>query len=86
LPKEVAEKLRHTGLSQVLATAPVRQGTKGLAASPGRVNDFRDDVMRGLEYAIEGKSPLMHVLSEVVDPTDYDACCGERAGVLDESP
>jgi hypothetical protein len=42
--------------------------------------------MRGLEYAIEGKSPLMHVLSEVVDPTDYDACCGERAGVLDESP
>lgn len=75
-PTEVAKNLRHTGLRQVLATAPVRQGTKGLAASPGRVNEFRDDVMRGLEYAIEGKSQLMHVLSGVVDSTDYDACCG----------
>lgn len=73
-PAEVAGELRRTGLRQVLSTAPVRQGTKGLAASPGRVSDFRDDVMRGLEYALEGNSPLMHVLSGVVDPTDYQAC------------
>ncbi|PMX03081.1 hydroxypyruvate isomerase [Pseudomonas sp. FW215-R2] len=75
-PIKIAEELRRTGLCQVLATAPVRHGTKGLAASPGRGGDFRDDVMRGLEYAIEGKSPLMHVLSGVIDPADYEMCRG----------
>lgn len=74
-PREVADELRRTGLRQVLATAPVRQGTKGLAALPGRASDFRDDVIRGLEYAVEAKSPLMHVLSGVVDPSKYETCC-----------
>jgi hydroxypyruvate isomerase len=68
---DVSKYLRRAGLKQVLATAPVRSGTKGTSALYGRASDFRDDFMRGLEYAIEGGSPLLHVLSGIVEQTNY---------------
>jgi hydroxypyruvate isomerase len=74
---EIAESLRRTGLQQVLATVPLRPGSKGLAALCGRAWDFREDFNKGLEYAVEGGSPLLHVLSGVVEQTNYAVSSGQ---------
>ncbi|URM25830.1 TIM barrel protein [Pseudomonas frederiksbergensis] len=71
----VAKHLDRTGLQQVLATVPLRPGSKGLAALVGRTGEFKDDFLRGLEYAISGNSQLLHVLSGIVDNTGYEASC-----------
>ncbi|QBZ89195.1 hydroxypyruvate isomerase [Pseudomonas viciae] len=71
----VAKHLHRTGLQQVLATAPLRSGSKGLAAVASRTGEFRDDFLRGLEYAVAGNSPLLHVLSGVVDSASYEVGC-----------
>ncbi|WP_350600913.1 TIM barrel protein [Pseudomonas sp. 65/3-MNA-CIBAN-0223] len=73
---EIAEILRRTGLQQVLATVPLRPGSKGLAAQSGKAGDFREDFSLGLEYAVEGGSPLLHVLSGVVEQKDYAVSSG----------
>ncbi len=64
-------QLRCTGLHQVLATVPLRPDSKGLAAQSGKARDFREDFNQGLEYAVEGGSPLLHVLSGVVEQKNY---------------
>jgi hydroxypyruvate isomerase len=74
---EIAEILRRTGLQQVLATVPLRPGSKGLAAQSGKAGDFREDFSLGLEYAVEGGSPLLHVLSGVVDQSNYAVSAGQ---------
>ena len=73
---EIAENLRRTGLQQVLATVPLRPGSKGLAAQSGKAGDFREDFHLGLEYAVEGGSPLLHVLSGVVEQKNYALSSG----------
>lgn len=73
---EIAEILRRTGLQQVLATMPLRPGSKGLAAQSGKAGDFREDFSLGLEYAVEGGSPLLHVLSGVVEQKNYAVSSG----------
>lgn len=73
---EIAENLRRTGLQQVLAIVPLRPGSKGLAAQSGKTGDFREDFNLGLEYAVEGGSPLLHVLSGVVEQKNYAVSSG----------
>jgi hydroxypyruvate isomerase len=74
---KIAEKLHRTGLQQVLATMPLQPGSTGLAAQSGRAVDFRKDFNLGLEYAVEGGSPLLHVLSGVVEQTNYAVSSGQ---------
>lgn len=74
---DIAERLRRTGLQQVLATVPLRAGSKGLAALCGRAGDFREDFNLGLEYAVEGGSPLLHVLAGVVEQANYAVSSGQ---------
>ncbi|TNF83442.1 TIM barrel protein [Pseudomonas sp. ICMP22404] len=71
----VARHLERTALRQVLATVPLRPGSKGLAAVVGREVEFKDDFLRGLEYAVAGNSPLLHVLSGVVDHARHESSC-----------
>ena len=66
--KDIAKSLRQYNLTQVLATVPVRPGSKGFAAIAGKQAEFREDFQRGLEYAVEAGCPLLHPLSGVVDP------------------
>jgi len=74
---EIADNLRRTGLQQILATVPLRPGSKGLAAQSGKTGDFREDFNLGLEYAVEGGSPLLHVLSGMVEQTNYAVSSGQ---------
>ena len=71
----VVENLRRTGLRQVLASVPLRPGGKGLAAIAGQATESKDDFLLGLEYAVAGGSPLLHVLSGVVDLASYEVSC-----------
>lgn len=71
----VAKHLHRTGLQQVLATVPLRPGSKGLAALAGRTGEFKDNFLWGLEYAVAGNSQLLHVLSGIVDNASYEVAC-----------
>jgi hydroxypyruvate isomerase len=53
-PREIARRLADLGLTQVLFNLPAGDwdsGERGLAILPGRMNAFRDGVVRGLDYA-----------------------------------
>lgn len=74
--ESVANLLHRNDLVQVLATAPVIAGTKGVAAISGREADFGDTLRQGLEYACAAKAPLLHVLTGAVDQIHYASSCG----------
>ncbi|MFJ2770914.1 hydroxypyruvate isomerase family protein [Streptomyces sp. NPDC087300] len=71
--------LGEAGLRQVLINSPAGEpdspDRSGLACHPGRAADFRAGIERGLEYATELGSGLLHVLAGIV-PQDVSA---ERA-------
>ncbi|MFC4277810.1 2-oxo-tetronate isomerase [Achromobacter aloeverae] len=65
----IAARLRAAGLRQVLFNAPpgdYAAGERGLAGLPGRREDFRDSILRALEYAEELDCPRLHVMAGVV--------------------
>lgn len=68
--QRIADQLKRARLHQVLATVPLRSGSKGLAAMPGQQKSFREDMKRALEYAAAAQSPLLHVLSGVAEQPD----------------
>tara|TARA_R110000764_G_scaffold90881_1_gene173351 strand:- start:1983 stop:2738 length:756 start_codon:yes stop_codon:yes gene_type:complete len=74
--KDIYKYLRRYELVQALATVPVREGSKGFAAVPGKQSQFREDFKRGLEYAAEAGCPLLHPLSGVIDTHNHN-CASE---------
>lgn len=61
---EIADRLRSTGLEFVLLNAPPGgSGERGLAALPGRIDDFRRSIEQAIEYANALGSPRFHVLA-----------------------
>jgi 2-dehydrotetronate isomerase len=64
--QEVAGWLRASGLSQVLFNAPPGNwaaGERGLAALPGKVDEFRAGIRKALEYAQALSCPRVHVMA-----------------------
>ena len=67
--KEIAARLRDNGLQQVLFNAPPgdwANGERGMACHPGREQEFRDGIMRALDYAGELGCPRLHVMAGMV--------------------
>lgn len=65
--REVANRLSSAGLELVLLNAPSgAPGERGLAALPGRRDDFRRSVEQAIEYAETLGSPRFHVLAGTV--------------------
>ena len=66
----LAASLVASELSLVLFNAPAgdfdARGERGLAALPGREKDFRDSLLRALDYAAASGCPRVHVLSGLV--------------------
>ncbi|WP_419896973.1 2-oxo-tetronate isomerase [Roseomonas sp. USHLN139] len=65
-PAEVAQRLRDNGLKQVLFNAPPGDwatGERGTACIPGRGQEFRDGILRALEYATALDCPRLHVMA-----------------------
>lgn len=74
--EKISHLLEENELSQVLATVPSSPDSKGLAATPGKEAEFRDKYKRGVDLALAGNAPLLHVTSGLVNSSDYKkACC-----------
>jgi hydroxypyruvate isomerase len=62
----VAERLKQNGLCQVLFNAPPGNwaaGERGIAALPGREQEFRDGFLRALDYAHALECPRIHAMA-----------------------
>jgi hydroxypyruvate isomerase len=63
---EIASRLKEHGLSQVLFNAPPGDwgaGERGIAALPGRREEFRAAIGKALEYATALSCPRLHVMA-----------------------
>jgi hydroxypyruvate isomerase len=68
---EIAARLKDNGLQQVLFNAPPgdwAKGERGMACHPGREPEFRDSIMRALDYAGALGCPRLHVMAGMVPP------------------
>ncbi|MDQ8001942.1 MAG: TIM barrel protein, partial [Pseudomonadota bacterium] len=78
--EELASRLQAHGLRQVLFNAPPGgtttasiaaawdQGSRGTASVPGREAEFRDGVLRALDYAAALDCPRVHLMAGLLDP------------------
>jgi hydroxypyruvate isomerase len=65
-PAEIVEQLKNHGLSQVLFNLPPgdwAKGDRGMAALPGRENDFLTGLERALEYAVTTECKRLHAMA-----------------------
>jgi len=65
-PHELRARLDANGLQQVLFNAPPGDwaaGERGLACLPGRESEFRDGVLRALDYAQALDCPRIHLMA-----------------------
>ncbi|MEJ7686294.1 MAG: 2-oxo-tetronate isomerase [Variovorax sp.] len=68
-PGELATRLAASGLKQVLFNGPPGDwegGERGLACLPGREAEFRDGILKALEYAAALDCPRIHVMAGLV--------------------
>lgn len=69
-PDELAAELNRHGLKQALINLPAgdsSKGERGIAALPGREDEFKETVERTMAYAKALKTPLVHVMAGVVE-------------------
>ena len=65
----IASQLKQHGLQQVLFNAPPGDfagGERGIAALPGREAEFRDGILRALDYTAALGCPRLHVMAGLV--------------------
>ena len=63
---EIATRLADNGLQQVLFNGPPgdwTKGERGIAALPGRQQEFREGIKQALEYSVALRCPLLHVMA-----------------------
>ena len=68
-PRELAARLSANGLQQVLFNGPPgdwERGDRGLACVPGRESEFREGVLKAIEYAVALSCPRIHVMAGLV--------------------
>jgi hydroxypyruvate isomerase len=72
--KEVARRVRDARLEVVLHNLPLGGNPKverGIACLPGREREFRDNVERGIEYALAAGCPRLNCISGIA-PADKE--------------
>jgi hydroxypyruvate isomerase len=71
---EVARRTRDAGVEVVLHNLPLGGDPKierGIACLPGREREFRDNVERGIEYAVAARCPRLNCISGIA-PADAE--------------
>jgi 2-dehydrotetronate isomerase len=79
-PKTVAERLQRNNLTLALFNTVAGDwggGERGLAALPGREQEFRDGVDTAIRYATAARCPLIHTMAGLW-PEGRDKEAGER--------
>ncbi|TMJ58071.1 MAG: hydroxypyruvate isomerase family protein [Alphaproteobacteria bacterium] len=82
-PEVIAEQLKRHGLEQALFNMPPGDwaaGERGIAALPGREQEFRDGVETALTYAKATNCRLVHAMAGLV-PEGSDRAAAQRAYV-----
>jgi hydroxypyruvate isomerase len=72
--KEVARRVRDARIEAVLHNLPLGGNPKverGIACLPGREREFRDNVERGIEYAVAAGCPRLNCISGIA-PADKE--------------
>lgn len=84
-PSDIAAQLREHGLTQALFNMPPgdwENGERGIAALPGREDEFREAVDRALDYAQVLDCPRLHCMAGVppanVDPAVIESLYTEN--------
>lgn len=76
-PETVAAALKKHGLTQALFNMPPGNwaaGERGMAAIPGREQEFRDNVAVALRYAKALECKTLHAMSGITEGLDREAC------------
>ncbi len=74
---DIGAWLTENQLENVLFNAPPgnwNQGERGLAAIPGRENEFFDSIGLALEYSKPLKTPRVHIMAGITEGFDHDQC------------
>lgn len=79
--RQIAERARAADVQVVLHNLPagdMAKGERGLAALPGREQEFREAVERGIEYAGAVGCPRLNCLAGIApqEPRSFDALVG----------
>lgn len=83
-PEQIGERLRRLGLTQALFNLPPgdwEKGDRGLAALPGRADEFRASVVTALRYAEATGVKRLHVMSGIASREDAAAAQAYRAAL-----
>ncbi|MFC3124945.1 2-oxo-tetronate isomerase [Pseudoroseomonas globiformis] len=76
-PEAIAAELKKHGLTQALFNMPPgdwANGERGMAAIPGREQEFRDNVAIAIRYALATGCKTLHGMSGMVKGLDREAC------------
>ncbi|MBE9607311.1 hydroxypyruvate isomerase family protein [Acetobacteraceae bacterium H6797] len=76
-PEVVAAKLKEAGLTQALFNMPPGDwaaGERGMAAIPGREEEFRANVDKAITYALALECKTLHAMSGMTPGLDRAAC------------
>src|ERR1700744_113246 len=67
--RELLPRLKDNGLDQVLFNGPPghwERGERGLACLPGREAEFREGILKAIDYAVVLGCPRIHVMAGLV--------------------
>lgn len=76
-PDEIARRLARHNLKQVLfniAPGDFAAGDRGISTFPGRREEFRAAIARGLDYARATGTPRLHLMAGIASGPDALAC------------
>jgi hydroxypyruvate isomerase len=76
---EISRRLRDNDLTlvQILTPCDWAAGERGLAALPGREDDFRASVAVAVDYALQVGKPLIHAMAGNLDPSMDPRKCND---------
>jgi 2-dehydrotetronate isomerase len=75
-PNAISDRLARHGLTQALFNLPPGDwtaGERGMAALPGRADDFRQSVATAIPYALATGVPCLHLMSGLADRSNAAA-------------
>jgi hydroxypyruvate isomerase len=84
-PEDVADRLKRAGLTQALFNLPPGDwaaGERGIAALPGRQDEFKASVAKALDYALATGVKRLHMMAGIAPSDSAEAAALYRASVV----